>query len=64
MTEGFNVGMGLRLRKAHACGENRWEVIGTEECMKIRCMHCGHILHMDVEKLKKVCKEILHQMGV
>jgi len=60
----LRAGMGIKLRKAHACGENRWEVLDAEQRAKIRCMHCGHILHMDMEKLKKACKQILHETGV
>lgn len=34
----------LALKKPHACGDNRWEVLRTGADIRIRCLRCRRML--------------------
>ncbi|MDR0951854.1 MAG: DUF951 domain-containing protein [Oscillospiraceae bacterium] len=38
----IRVGDILTMKKAHPCGERRWEVLRTGMDFKLRCLGCGH----------------------
>ncbi len=38
----FVVGQKIKLRKAHPCGENCWEILRTGMDFRLRCMGCRH----------------------
>lgn len=55
----FALGDIVQMKKPHACGANRWEIIRLGADIKIRCLGCGHIVMLPrrdfTKKLKKVC---------
>ncbi|MDR1132201.1 MAG: DUF951 domain-containing protein [Oscillospiraceae bacterium] len=38
----IRVGDILTMKKAHPCGEKRWQVLRTGMDFKLRCLGCGH----------------------
>ena len=36
----FRVGDAVRLKKAHACGSDRWEVVRLGADIGLRCLRC------------------------
>ena len=40
------VGDVLLMKKAHPCGEKRWQVLRTGADFRLRCLGCGHELIM------------------
>ena len=34
----------LTMKKAHPCGEKRWEVLRTGADFRLKCLGCGHEL--------------------
>ncbi|MCH4009332.1 DUF951 domain-containing protein [Companilactobacillus sp.] len=55
----FNLGDIVTMKKPHACGENRWEVIRLGADIKIKCMGCGHIVMIPRAEFKKKFKKVL-----
>ena len=49
------------MKKPHACGENKWQIIRVGVDIKIKCMNCGREVMIDrlefMRKLKKVLGE-------
>lgn len=54
----YNIGDVVQLKKAHPCGENKWEVMRTGVDFKLKCLGCERqvwIARRDFEKrVKKV----------
>ena len=47
------------MKKTHACGDNRWQVIRLGVDIKLKCVGCGHIIMMDrLELYKKLKKKV------
>lgn len=38
----IHVGDVLTMKKAHPCGEKRWQVLRVGADFKLRCLGCGH----------------------
>ena len=38
----YNLGDIVMMKKQHACGVNRWEVVRLGADIKVRCLGCGH----------------------
>jgi hypothetical protein len=55
----FNLGDIITMKKPHACGENRWEIIRLGADIKIKCMGCGHIVMIPRAEFKKKFKKVL-----
>lgn len=49
------------MKKPHACGENKWQIIRMGVDIKIKCLKCGREVMLDrlefIRKLKKVIGE-------
>ncbi len=59
----LRVGQTARLKKAHPCGSQDWQVLrlGTE--VRLRCCGCGHLVCLPRSKLATVLREILPPSG-
>ncbi|MQS52633.1 DUF951 domain-containing protein [Companilactobacillus mishanensis] len=57
----FNLGDIIAMKKPHACGENRWELIRIGADIKIKCMGCGHIVMIPRGEFNKKFKKVLTQ---
>ena len=46
------------MKKAHACGTNRWQIVRLGVDLKLKCLGCNHEIMMDrVEFNKKMKKK-------
>jgi len=57
----FKLGDIITMKKAHACGENRWEVIRMGADIKVKCLGCGHIVMIPHVEFSKKFKKVLTQ---
>lgn len=49
----------VMMKKPHACGTNRWEIIRVGADIKISCTGCGHIVMMGRRDFDKRFKKVL-----
>ncbi|MGR3742493.1 DUF951 domain-containing protein [Companilactobacillus sp. DQM5] len=54
----YDLGDIVTMKKPHACGENRWEIIRMGADFKIKCLNCGHIVMMSRKDFEKKIKGI------
>ncbi len=46
----------LALKKPHACGENRWEVVRLGADIRLKCGNCGRLVLIPRPKLeRRIC---------
>lgn len=57
----YNLNDIVEMKKPHACQTNRWEIIRMGMDIKIKCVHCGHIVMMPRRDFEKKMKKILEQ---
>lgn len=57
----FKLGDIIIMKKPHACGENRWEVIRLGADIKVKCLGCGHIVMIPRAEFSKKFKKVLTQ---
>ena len=49
----------VMMKKPHACGENRWQIIRVGADIKIKCLRCGRIVMLDRQEFVRMGKKIL-----
>ena len=49
----------VEMKKAHPCGENRWEIIRMGMDIRIKCTTCGHMVMMPRREFEKKMKKVL-----
>ncbi|WP_084554866.1 DUF951 domain-containing protein [Eubacterium xylanophilum] len=49
----FTVGQIVKMKKAHPCGENRWEILRTGMDFRLKCTNCGHMILIPRKKFEK-----------
>ena len=59
MIEAFDLGDTVRMKKPHACGENKWTITRVGADIKIRCLGCGRVVMLDRQDFQKSAKQIL-----
>ncbi len=52
----FELGQTVKLKKAHPCGGNEFEIVRVGADVKIKCLSCGHVIMLDREKLAKAIR--------
>ncbi len=57
----FDLGDIVEMKKQHACGTNRWEIIRMGADIKIQCTGCQHIVLMSRRDFTKKLKKVLSQ---
>ena len=55
----LNLGDVLRLKKAHPCGNNLWEVVRLGADIGIRCRKCSHQVLLQRSYLERRVREVL-----
>ena len=55
----YDVGTILTMKKAHPCGENKWEVVRVGADIKIKCLNCGHVVMLPRVEFNKKIKKII-----
>ena len=59
----FSVGDVVKMRKAHPCGGDLWEVLRTGVDFRIKCLKCGRILLLPRPKFTKAVKAVVQAAG-
>ncbi|MBQ3849235.1 MAG: DUF951 domain-containing protein [Clostridia bacterium] len=59
MTNDFNVGSHVIMRKPHACGSSEWEIIRTGADVKLKCVGCGRLVMLDRGDFMRAAKKLL-----
>ena len=49
----------LVMKKAHPCGDKRWEVLRTGMDFRLRCLGCGHEVMLPRSKAEKNIRQVL-----
>lgn len=51
------IGDVIKLRRAHPCGSQQWEVLRTGADLRLRCLGCGRQIWMERFRLEKLLME-------
>ncbi len=49
----------VRMKKAHPCGSNEWEILRVGMDFKLKCQGCGHLVMLPRPKFEKMVREII-----
>ena len=49
----------VEMKKAHPCGENRWQIIRMGADIRIKCMGCQHSVLLPRKEFTKKVKRVL-----
>ncbi|APX71521.1 DUF951 domain-containing protein [Companilactobacillus allii] len=55
----FNLGDIVMMKKPHACGANKWEIIRMGADIKVKCLGCGHIVMIPRNEFNKKLKKVI-----
>ena len=59
----FNIGDIVKMKKAHPCGSDEWEILRVGADFRIKCKGCGHLVMLPRVKFEKNVKKILQQQN-
>ena len=48
-----------RMKKAHPCGSNEWEILRVGMDFRLKCQGCGHLVMLPRPKFEKMVREII-----
>ncbi len=49
----------VEMKKPHACGVNRWEIIRLGADIRIKCLGCGQLVLMPRREFNRKMKKVL-----
>lgn len=55
----YDLGTKVTMKKQHACGENKWQIIRVGADIKIKCLGCQRMVMMPRGKFEKDAKKII-----
>ncbi|HOO67801.1 MAG TPA: DUF951 domain-containing protein [Bacilli bacterium] len=55
----YKLGSIVMMKKAHPCGENRWEVVRVGVDIKIRCTKCNREIMLSRLEFEKKMKKVV-----
>ena len=59
----FNVGDIVKMRKAHPCGSDLWQVTRTGMDFGMKCQGCGHFVMLPRVKFERMGKSVVAPAG-
>ncbi len=59
----FNIGNIIKLKKAHPCGVNNWEILRVGMDIKLKCNGCGHQVMVTRKLVEKNFKGFIDKEG-
>lgn len=59
----FNVGDIVKMRKAHPCGSDLWQVTRTGMDFGMKCQGCGHFVMLPRVKFERMVKSVVDPAG-
>lgn len=57
----YQIGDKVKMKKAHPCGGDIWEIMRTGIDFRIRCEKCGRVVMLPRPKFEKGVKTIVSQ---
>ena len=61
MTTETKLGDVIRLRKAHPCGSNEWEVVKVGADIGLRCLKCQRRVLLAVDVFRRRLKDVVSE---
>lgn len=49
----FSIGEVIKLKKAHPCGANQWEITRVGMDFRLKCQGCGHQVMLPRKQVEK-----------
>lgn len=49
----FQIGQTIRMKKAHPCGGNAWEIQRVGMDFRLKCKNCGHMVMLSRRVVEK-----------
>ncbi|MEF9946006.1 MAG: DUF951 domain-containing protein [Lachnospiraceae bacterium] len=59
MTQQYEVGDQVRMKKKHPCGSYQWEILRVGADFRLKCVGCGHQIMLSRKLVEKNTKEII-----
>lgn len=59
MSNKYKLGDVVEMKKQHACGTNKWQIIRVGVDIKIKCLKCNREIMMDRLEFEKKLKKVL-----
>ena len=59
MQNNYKLGSVVIMKKAHPCGENKWEITRLGADIKIKCLGCGRSIMMPRIEFNKKLKKVV-----
>lgn len=56
----YHVGDIVRMKKAHPCGSNLWQILRVGMDFRLKCQGCGHLVMLPRPKFEKMVRAIEH----
>lgn len=53
MEADYQLGNVIKLKKAHPCGTNAWEILRTGMDFRLKCTGCGHMIMIPRKEVEK-----------
>ena len=57
----FNVGQVIKMKKAHPCGTNAWEILRVGMDFRLRCTGCDHQVMVTRKLVEKNFKGFIEE---
>lgn len=58
MTVSYGMNDIVVLKKPHACGENRWQIIRLGMDIRVKCQGCGHSVLIPRVRFNRILRKI------
>lgn len=55
----FQIGDIIKLKKAHPCGTNAWQITRVGMDFKLKCTGCGHLVMLPRKQVEKSFRGIV-----
>jgi hypothetical protein len=59
MTVSYGMNDIVELKKPHACGENRWQIIRMGMDIRVKCQGCGHSVLIPRIRFNRIVRKVL-----
>ena len=57
----YAVGNVVRMKKAHPCGTDAWEILRVGMDFRLKCLGCGHMVMLPRPKFEKSVRAIIRR---
>jgi hypothetical protein len=55
----MKLGDQVELKKPHACGANRWEIVRVGADVKLKCLACGRLVMLPRDRVERRIRRFL-----